>query len=185
MSNINSLLNDAKQLRPITPNDLINYFLTSFIHKSSVDNNDILLIGNQHSLLLPIKNSIMEITNRPLQIMANSKETKVPGQETQNFFYKESHKTYGMFDIDYMWGKLANFRCQYYITGFFVKGKLNQAYNDIHNNIFNKYGDGKYIAQADALVWFDNNADIVITLRQGIQPAWISTAIIDRKYSGL
>lgn len=179
MSYISNLLNEARDLKFVDSVELFNYFLTNF-----KNNKDIA------TLISPLTQMVMDITNKPEQRIVREMEGKAFGQKSYTFFFKENDKLYGIFDLDFIFDDLANFRCQLFVRGFFSKRKLNQKYEMLENIITKQYGESSFDPKFDRLMWIDNNKKLVFTLRKVksipiVSSPSISVTITERRFSGI
>lgn len=110
----------------------------------------------------------------------------------KSIIFWESSKIYCNFDIDFISGKLANFRLQIFGAGLFSKRRVSQKRDLLFNLINGRLPNEKYefILKMYSQIWRDNQNGLIITLREVTkmiigQPPSISVAIMAKEYSGL
>ena len=135
---------------------------------------------------------LIDITGTSEHELIHSVESMFSSVENHMFIYQEDQKIHGVFDLDFYGASLANFRIQIFSSGFMARQRSNQKRGLLFNAIKRRLPEIKfeYVTIADALVWRDDEASLVITLRKVVQtvagqPPSISMAIMKEEYSGL
>lgn len=151
--------------------DLVTYLLSNFRN-----------IEKPEDLVSDIRSKIVDITDAPEKTLMRI--ANYSGHTTNSFVFQENSIFNGVFDLDFINGKLANVRIQLFAKGFLSSIKMNKRYGKIFRFTNDKFGEAVEDEGYYRLIW-DSGDGLIITLRKIPESlnGSISFTITDRKFA--